>query len=270
MKLLRSGLDVARSERPSSPLRSCGRLWLGLGALVLSALAPSVAHAQSYDLAPPRSTRLPDARRDAPLVRLGFGIRTQWYGSEGRDPFTTSDLAVQPSLFADATVLRGRHASLAVGASWDFNAVRGDARGISTRLSTHRVLIPVEGRWHWTRWAYGFARVAPGLMVNRASAEGLESGVGPYADTRLAFATDLALGVALAMVPQPKSGARGIRLWAVPELGYGLAGKTSFALQPPETRPDSDVRLPGTTEATRLPGFAGSGPFFRISLVLGF
>lgn len=245
--------------------------FLGLGLLGLAAILPRAAHAQSsYDLPPPQTTRLLDARRDAPLFRLSLGFRNQWYGSAGRDPFTNRDYAPQASLAADATLLRSRHFSLAAGLAWDFGRASGQARGIDTALATHRLTIPLEGRWHWTRSIYGFFRAAPGFVANLASAESIESNVGDYRDARYAFATDLSAGAAFALSPQAKNGRRAVRLWLIPELGYGLAGKTTFNLEPPRQRPDSDVELPGSTQPTRLPGFSPSGPFFRVSLALGF
>lgn len=245
--------------------------WLGLATFAWLALAPELARAEDpYGMAPPPSTRRLDARRDAPLARVSLGLRGQWYGSEGRDPFTNSDFGPQLSMGADVTLLRSRQLSLAVGATWDFGRVDGTARSVDTSLSTHRVLVPIEARWHWSRWIYGFLRAAPGFTASVASARGLESNVGNFSDTRYAFAADLSAGAAFALVPPPKNGKRGVRLWLVPELGYGLAGKTTFNLEPPDKRPDSDVRVPGTTLATRLPGYSPSGPFFRLSFALGF
>lgn len=231
----------------------------GLAAALLG-LVPGVAAAQRVD-----------ARQDAPLVRVSGGLRGQWYGSEGLDPFSTSDFAPQGTLAADVTLLRHRSLSLAAGVSWDFGNKSGEARNVETRLFVHRVTIPLEGRWHWTRGIYAFARVAPGFTASLARISSLEYDVGPYRDTRYAFAADLSAGVAFALSPPSRyRGTRSVRLWAVPEIGYGLAGKTSFALRPPGERPDGDVLLPGTTAATRLPGFSPSGPFFRISLALAF
>lgn len=229
-------------------------------ALGLLGFVPSVAAAQRVE-----------ARQDAPLVRLSAGMRGQWYGSEGLDPFTNGDFAPQGTLAADATVLRHRAVSFAAGLNWDFGGKSGTARGVETQLFVHRVTIPLEARWHWSRNVYGFARLAPGCTASLARISDLESNVGPYRDTRYAFAADLSAGAAFALSPPPRyRGARAVRLWAVPEIGYGLAGKTSFALKPPGERPDSDVQLPGSTAATRLPGFSPSGPFFRISLALSF
>ena len=212
-----------------------------------------------------------DARKDAPLVRLSVGVRGQWYGSPGLDPFTNSDFAPQYSFTADATVLRFQTVSLAAGLAWDVGGKSGNARGVDTRLFVHRVTIPLEARWHWHRSIYGFARGAPGFTASLARISDLEPNVGPYRDTRYAFAADLSAGVAFGLTPPPRyRGTHAIRLWALPEIGYGLAGKTTFDLQPPKDRPGSDVRLPGTTAPTHLPGFSPSGPFFRISLALAF
>ena len=248
------------------------RSFLTLGFGLLATLAPLSAHADgSYDLQPPTtSTRLLDARRDAPLVRGSLGLRGQWLGSEGRDPFTNNDFSPQLSLGADVTLLRTRRLSLAAGVAWDLGAGSGTARGVDATLVTHRLTVPIEGRWHWTRSAYGFFRAAPGFSANVARLRDVDANVGTYGDTRFAFATDLSAGVAFGLSPQPKNGSRGVRLWLVPELGYALAGKTSFALTPPSERPDTDVTLPGSTLPARLPGFSPSGPFFRVSLALGF
>lgn len=238
---------------------------LGLGLLAAATLVPVSALAQTQS-----STRLLDARRDAPLVRGSLGLRGQWFGSPGRDPFTNGDFSPQVTLGADATLLRTRRLSLAAGVAWDVGGASGEARGIETSLVTHRLTIPLEARWHWTRSIYGFFRAAPGFSASVARARNLDPSAGTYSDTRYAFATDLSVGVAFGLSPQPKNGSRGVRLWLLPELGYALAGKTSFDLTPPSERPDSDVRLPGSTLPTHLPGFSPSGPFFRVSLALGF
>lgn len=212
-----------------------------------------------------------DARQDAPLARVSAGMRGQWYGSEGLDPFTNSDFAPQLSVAADATFLRLRSVSLAAGVAWDMGGKSGSARSLDSHLFVHRVSIPLEARWHWHRSVYGFARGALGFTASLARLSDLESNVGPYRDTRYALAADLSAGVAFALTPQARyRGTRAVRLWAVPEFGVGAAGKTAFDLTPPNERPNSDVRLPGTTAPTHLPGFAASGPFFRVSLALAF
>lgn len=233
-------------------------------------LAAGLALATS---AAPAAAQRADGRRDAPYVGVWVGPRLQWWGSPGLDAFTERDFTPGVSLAAEATVLRTRRLSLGVGLGWDVATRGGESRGVDSRLTMHRVLVPVSARWHVTPWLVPYARLAPGVSASIASLSSLDSRVGDYSDTRLAFATDLSVGAAFGLSPaRTRHGDRRVlRLWASPEVGWSLAGKTSFALTPPDTRPgDGDVKTPGITEPVGLPGFSPSGPFVRITFGLAF
>lgn len=241
--------------------RSVGK-WMPLMiALVASSLTREAAAQKRFD-----------SRRDVPHAKVSLGVRGQGWSSSGFDPYSGSDFTGALSLGADATLLRRQRFSLAAGFGWDFSTFNDSMRGQDFNFTVHRLQVPIEGRWHLAHWLYGFGKVSPGMVVSRASVQ-LEPDVGRYSDTRFAFATDLAVGAAFGVSPAySRYGQRHpVRLWLQPELGWSLAGKTTYALTPPDERPDSDgVLLPGTTVATRLPGFSASGPFFRISLALAF
>lgn len=241
-----------------------------LAGFALSLALFSALPARALAETPARGARV-DARRDAPYAKLALGVRGQWWGSQGFDAFSRNDFTGAFSLSGDVTVWKSRRFSLAAGLGWDVSPFSGQTRGVDSSFTVHRVSIPLEARLHFTHWLYGFGKVAPGFVASVASLE-LEPDVGRYRDTRYAFSTDLALGAAFGLSP-PRTRykqRRQVRLWAIPEIGWSLAGKTTYALTPPDERPDSDVRLPGTTDPTRLPGFSASGPFFRVSLALAF
>jgi hypothetical protein len=139
------------------------------------------------------------------------------------------------------------------------------ARGLSTKLTMHRLTVPIEARWYFTPWFAAFAKVAPGAagLYVRASDPSSPS---TLEQAPWMFATDLSAGASFRLVGSNNHAHRGPRLWITPEIGYGLTSERELRLRP--NRDESDVL--GADQATRFGSLAMNGVFWRTSLAMTF
>ena len=234
-----------------------------LGIVALFSARAALAQEAPADAPPPP----PAATLRTDLWKISTGPRISYVPSAGFDSFSSNDVLAQWSLEGEYPVLhRGRFA-LGVGLGYAGGARSGELRGNKTALGVHSLQVPIEGRYHVGRWAYAFARVAPGATALVAS---VEEGSSPSSmeDTTWAFAADLSAGAAILLGPRGEDQAakRTIRFWAVPELGYTFATTARFDL-----RPDRDAKdALGTDEHTALPGLNLSAFYWRLSLATTF
>jgi hypothetical protein len=199
------------------------------------------------------------------FVRIRAGARVGYVTSAGFDQFADDDTLAQFSLEGTTTLLTRGRLSLAAGAAWDIGGRSSALRGIDAKLTSHRFTVPIEGRWHFTHWLYGFARVAPGAALAYARIDD-PSSQSRLADSAWAFAADASAGASILVAPYTRRDARVLRFWVTPEAGWSVTTQASFAPNP--GRDDKDVL--GSDASMRLHPVALGGFFWRLSAAVTF
>jgi hypothetical protein len=210
---------------------------------------------------PPASAAATTTRTDLWSIRTG--PRFSYVPSAGYDPFSDNNVLTQWSVEGQYPLLSRGKLALGVGLGYAGGGRSGTMRGDKTGLGVHTFQAPIEGRYHFARWAYGFARVAPGTTAVLASVQEASS-PNEINATRWVFSTDLSVGAAILLGPRGYDHAdkRTLRIWALPEAGYTVATTASF-----DTRPDRDAKdALGTDERTALPGLNLSAFYWRVSI----
>lgn len=237
----------------------------------VSTAAPALAPAPSPALVPalPGRAEAPLPAAPAPprydYLRFGAGFRVGYIDDPGFDTFATDDVLAQVSL--DATYAFYTRGKLAIsgGAAWDVGSRTSGARGLSTKLTVHRLTVPIEARWYVTPWFDLFAKVAPGAVALYARVED-PSSPATLEHAPWVFATDLSVGASFRLAGTSNHGRRHPRLWITHEIGYGLT--TGHDLRPQPSRNEEDVL--GSDDRTNLGSLAVNGVFLRTGLALSF
>ena len=168
-------------------------------------------------------------------LRFGMGARVGYIGNTGYDTFSKNDVLAQVSLDATYAFFTRGKLSVSAGLAWDAGSSNAGARGLTTRLTAHRLTVPIEARYYLAPW------------LN-------------------AFAADFSGGAAFRIVGTSDHSTRHPRLWVTQEVGYGIT--SSSGLRPAANRDEDDVL--GTDQSTRLGSLALNGVFWRTGLALSF
>src|SRR5262249_14359661 len=147
---------------------------------------------------------------------------------------------------------------LAAGAGWDVGNRSDPMRGFPTSLTTHRLHVPIEARWNFATWIYGFGKVAPGAAAMVAEVKDGTSGQRLSA-TGWAFSADASVGASFLLGPTGHHEKRRVRIWATPEVGWAFTTRADLSANP--NREGSDIL--GSDEDTKLRSLALSGFFWR-------
>jgi len=211
---------------------------------------------------PPVVTSSNDTLRRFSQVELGF--RAGFMRDSGYDPFSTNDMFTQFSVGGTRTLFVDRALSIAAGVRWDYGRASATARGAEASLSMHRLAVPLEARYHVTRWMYAFARLAPGAMRTSASlTDG--SSADTLTDAHWTFSADASLGSAFLVGPHSAPTRHLGRWWFTQELGYGWT--QAKALDMGVAPAEDDFRQYGSIA---LRPIAMRGVFFRLGVALTF
>lgn len=236
-----------------------------------SAPAPAPARFSYRSVAPPAplvADESPARPIDPPrydYLRASLGFRIGYVGDPAFDTFASDDVLAQMSLDASyAFYTRGKLA-IAAGLAWDVGSRTAGARAMTTKLTTHRLTVPVEARWYFSPWLGVFGKVAPGASSLYARVED-PSAPATLEQVAWVLAADVSAGASLRIMGSSDHQQRRARLWLTPEIGYGLT--TSHALRPRPDRDQADAL--GSDEAARLGSLAMSGLFWRASLSMTF
>jgi hypothetical protein len=224
---------------------------------LLSLLLALPARAQVIDRAP-RDTH---ERFEA----FDFGVRTTIVPNSAYDAYSTNDALTQATLGLSHTGGVSGPFALALGLRWDVGSSTARSRGADASLLVHRLTAPFEGRFHARPWLYAFARVAPGVVYQRAKVVDPSMPEGMRGSS-WNFATDLSLGASLLFASfddSPESHAP--RFWITPEIGYAWAAGGTSSLGA-NTDAD-DPRRFGTLELQKV---AVRGSFFRVAITTTF
>jgi hypothetical protein len=236
--------------------------------------APPPAPAQFTYRAPPPLVPAESAESATPHVetpprydylRFGLGFRIGYIPDPTFDAFADSDVLAQMSLDASYAFYTKGKLAIAAGLAWDVGSRTTGARGLTTKLTMHRLTVPIEARWYFAPWFDVFAKVAPGTGALYARVED-PSSPKTLEHAPWVFATDLSAGASFRLVGGSDHDKRRPRLWITHEIGYGLT--TEHALQPRPSRDDADVL--GSDQSTNLGSLAVNGVFWRTGLALTF
>jgi hypothetical protein len=225
---------------------------------VLSQLVPDGAAAET-------ATARPHGPPHYDYLRFGLGARVGYIGNSGYDTFSKNDVLTQASLDVTyAFYTRGRLA-LSGGLAWDVGSSSAGARGLTTRLTAHRLTVPLEARWYLAPWVNVFAKIAPGAAAFNARVED-PSSPETLEQAPWVFAADFSGGASFRIVGTSDHAQRHPRLWLTQEVGYGVTSSTG--LRPGPNRDEEDVL--GSDQSARLNALALNGVFWRTGLALSF
>ena len=199
----------------------------------------------------------PEPRFD--VIRLNAGAKVGYVTSDGFDTFAGSNTLAQVSVDGTVPLLVKDKLVLAAGLGWDVGGRKDDVRGLTSKLTTHRFLVPIEARWNYVPGLYTFVKVAPGAAAMVAS---VSDGSRTLGTTGWAFAADASVGASLLVGSRKTLHRRDVRFWITPEGGYSFTSTASLNANP--GRPDDQIL--GSDENTRVGSLALSGVFWRISV----
>lgn len=257
---------------------------------VVSVVSASSALAQtSPDTPPPAApppAEAPSASSDGPpilpvevkrprydLIRLNVGLRVGHQPaalsgegpSRGFDAFAQDDVLAQLSIDATYPIFTRGRLVLGAGLGWDAGGRSSTVRGFTSSLGTHRLYVPIEGRYHVGSGLFVFGKIAPGAVAMLAS---VSEGSSPkeLSGTAWAFSADASVGGSILLGPRKDMHKRAVRFWLTPEVGYAYTTSASVSLNP--GRADNDVL--GSDEDAQLGTLALRGIFWRASVGMTF
>lgn len=263
---------IPSAPPPSSPEVPETKAETVPAALPVSALVPTPSSAsfRSAYVAPGEAEGPHDPEEPSNYVptkpnawlRFGLGARVGYSPNAGLDPFSKNDAIGQVSFEVSRTLLARGKGSLAIGLGWDVGSKTATARGVSSGITAHRVLVPIEGRYHLFSWLYGFAKVAPGFSLIEMRVKDSSAPTSLY-DARPGFALDASAGASFLIAGHGPADRKRVRLWASPELGYGwtTSGRPNLTV-------DSREDVLGREEGASMAPIAVRGFFFRFGLGL--
>lgn len=199
-----------------------------------------------------------------PHIEASLGARVSKVGSSGYDPYATSDELVQVSLGLGATLLRADRFSLAGVAFWDYGGRSATARGEATSLSSHRLTIGPELRYHIIPQLYVFAQALPAFAYTETSLDDTVAAA-TLSARHWSYGVDASGGAAFEFFGRRSGESRLPRVWAIAQGGYGYLGSTHDQL-----KPDSNSGAPERTASVDLPSLSLAGPYLRISVAVSY
>jgi hypothetical protein len=207
-------------------------------------------------------------------VTAGLGLRSDLVHSAGLDAFSGTDAISQSALSLSYRLFGTELSGLAAGFEWDHGSTAALARSANATLAIDRLTVPIEARFRVGKRLAAFARVAPGVLRDRAVLVDASAPGAPYEgvyttgelqQTSWQLAADLSGGLAFRFAEIRTGGAATFGCWLTAEAGYGYAGAHDLVLSGRvETQPGR------IDEPLRLGTLALGGPFLRARLALSF
>jgi hypothetical protein len=220
----------------------------GLPALV--APAPAAAQVIEQESAGPKLD----------VVQGTLGVRTTLIRSSAFDPFSGTDALPQISLSIAHPLLRSGSFVVAAGFGTDYGVSSSEARGVASSLSLWRLAAFAEGRTYVRSYAYGFARLAPGLLRGDAALVDPSSPNAKKLEDHFdVLSIDPSVGAAVRVSGESSP----VGAWVSAEGGYGWAQGHHLLLAPPASPRDQSKIVPvdlGTIEPR--------GAFFRVAFAI--
>lgn len=222
--------------------------------------ARAFAQGEAEAPAPPEHPATP-ARPRHDLVRVNAGLRIGYVTSRGFDAFASNDVLAQFSIDGTYPLYTRGRVVLGAGLGWDVGGRSDRLRGFDSTLTTHRLYVPVEARYHLLPSLLVFGKLSPGAAVAIATIED-PSSPRELSATGWAFSGDASVGASILLGPRAKMERRLARFWLTPEIGWSYT--TGAPLHPNPDREAKDVL--GSDEDATLRSVALSGFFWRASL----
>lgn len=173
--------------------------------------------------------------------QAAVGVRSTFIRSAGFDPFSDHDVLHQFTLTAEHVFIRRGAFGFAAGLGGEFGGSDAVARGAPATLSVWRFSALAEGRYQPWQRAYGFVRVAPGLLrMNAILADASSPNSRRLEDTFSLPAADASAGAAFSLTGP----ANPVAAWIIAEGGYGWAGGHHLLLAPPAAPRDQPKLAP--------------------------
>lgn len=170
-------------------------------------------------------------------ISAHVGVRANWAPSPSIDPLAGKDVLLGPVLRVGFTPWASGRLSLGFTAEWGYaNVLSATSRGNDTHLSTNRLGLGVEGRYHLNHRFYGYARVAPGVAFSNASYSDASSGY-DLTSGNTAFRVDGTAGVAMRLAGSSDGRESGVRFLAYFEGGFDWIATTDLRLEMEEGGP---------------------------------
>jgi hypothetical protein len=186
------------------------------------------------------------------------GVRSTFVTDPGFDAFASDNALTTFTIGVSRTVFDHDAFSFAPGIFWDYGARSATARGDSASLSSNRLALALEGRYHFVPWAYGLVRLTPTAIQQTAELKDPLADA-PFVASAWTFGFDASAGVAFLLGPHAESTGSPVRWWLATEGGYGFASSASLLMHP--DLPANDPRRTGDLD---LGSVALAGGFFRI------
>jgi hypothetical protein len=186
------------------------------------------------------------------------GLRSTFVTDPGFDPFASDDVLTSFSLGVSRTVYDHEAFSLAPGIFWEYGARSSTARSQPTSLTSNRLAVALEARGHLAPWAYGFVRVAPTAIQQRAQLSD-PLAAAPLVASAWTFGVDASAGAAFLLGPHSATSTAPLRWWLAAEGGYGYASSAPLLMHPDLA--SGDPRRTGDLDLGRI---ALGGVFFRL------
>jgi hypothetical protein len=228
------------------------RAALALGLLSLTTAAPAAAQIVEGEAAHPKLE----------LLQATFGVRTSLIRSAGYDPFSSSDALPQISMGVAHPIVLHDAVAVAVGLAIDYGLASSEARGVPSGLSAWRLSVVGEGRFYPRPYAYGFARLAPGIFRGAATLDDASSPNGaPLEDHFDLLSADASVGGALRLNNTPSP----MAAWVCADAGYGFT-QSHHLLLAPAAPPRDQAKLGAIDLGTINP----RGAFVRFTLAVTF
>jgi hypothetical protein len=199
-----------------------------------------------------------------PHIEASLGARVSKVGSAGYDPFADSDELVQVSLGVAATALRADRFSLAGVGFWDYGGHSSQARGEASALTTQRLTVGPEFRYHVITPLYVFVHAWPAFAYTETSLDDAVAEATLYA-RHWSYGVDAAAGAAFELYGMRSGESHLPRLWGIAEGGYGYLSSTHLGLVP-----DASSGAPQRTASVDLGSLSLSGPYARVSVAVSF
>jgi hypothetical protein len=195
------------------------------------------------------------------LVRVNVGFRVGYVPGRAFDTFASNDVLSQFSIDGTYPLLTRGKLVLGAGLGWDFGGRSDQLRGFTASLATHRLYVPIEGRWHFAPGFSAFGKVSPGAVAALTSVED-PSASNELSSTGWAFSADASIGASILMGPRKHMDKRAVRFWLTPEIGYAFTTRAPVHQNPGRDEKD----LLGSDENTNLRSLALAGFFWRASV----
>jgi hypothetical protein len=215
----------------------------------------------------------PPAR--APLgISVSVGTRSDLLRSPGLDPFAGQDRLGQTVLAVGYRLGDVDAAGLSLGFEWNHGTSSAPARSAAAELTVDRLTLGIEARYPLLPRLAVFARVAPGLMRDRASlldqSTPSSSGVALYgsgeaAQTKWSPAVDVGGGLAWRFADVQSPGIPALGFWVIADGGFGYTPAHQLTLHV-----QSDAQPGRTDEPLRLGSLSLAGAFARARLAVSF